>query len=257
MALTLRFEASARTDVGHMRQHNEDGFGCFPELGLYLVADGMGGHSSGDRASKLVVDTAREFFEETAAQTEGTATFDLDPNRSYQENRLVAAVALANQRVWELTERDPTCKGLGSTVAAVSLFDGRAQIAHVGDSRVYRLHAGALEPLTEDHSLLLEYRKLKPDLTPEEIASIPRNIITRAIGMSDRVAVDSRSLAVDGGDVLLLSTDGVHGLVPDDHLRAILLEHQAPAMAVEKLIAAALRNGGSDNATCVVIRVTG
>jgi PPM family protein phosphatase len=256
MALTFQLEACGVTDVGHQRYHNEDKFGCFPELGLFFVADGMGGHSSGERASALVVAVMRELFEETAAQTEGTLPFKMDETKSYQENRLVAAAQLANRRLWELCEREPTCRGLGSTVAAVSVFDGRAQIAHVGDSRVYRLQGGALEQLTRDHSLLNEYRQYKPDLTPEEIESLPKNVITRAIGMSAEVVVDSRSVPLCSGDVLLISTDGVHGLVPDQQITAILLEHPAPAAAAAQLIAAALRNGGDDNATCVVLRVT-
>lgn len=256
MAPTFRIEACGMTDVGHQREHNEDDFGCFPELGLFLVADGMGGHSSGERASKLVVAVARELFEETAARAEAALPFETDGSKSYQENRLVAAARLANRRLLELTEREPMCRGLGSTFAAVSVFDGRAQIAHVGDSRVYRLHGGALEPLTRDHSLVNDYIRFKPDLTPEEIAALPKNVITRAIGMEQRVLVDSRSAPLHDGDVLLVSSDGVHGLVPDRQITAILLEHPAPATAAEKLIAAALRNGGDDNATCVVVRVT-
>lgn len=256
MALTFRIEAHGKTDVGRVRQHNEDRFGCFPELGLYLVADGMGGHSSGDRASQLVVDVSQELFEQTAAPAEGAPPFEVDRRKSYQENRLVAAVQLANRRLCELSEREPMCRGQGSTVAAVSIFDGRAQIAHVGDSRVYRLRRGELEPLTRDHSLHMEYLQFMPHLTPEEIAAIPKNVITRAIGMNDKLVVDSRSEPLHGGDVLLLSTDGVHGLVPDRQIAAILLEHPDPAIAAEKLIEAALRNGGEDNATCLVVRVT-
>ena len=141
MALTFQIEAHGITDVGHLRQHNEDEFGCFPELGLFLVADGMGGHSSGDRASRLVVKVARELFEQTAQITEEAAPFKREKGKSYQESRLVAAAQLTNQRLCELVEREMSCKGLGATVAAVSVFDGRAQIAHVGDSRVYLLRS--------------------------------------------------------------------------------------------------------------------
>lgn len=256
MAPAYRIEAHGTTDVGHLRMHNEDDFGCFPELGLFLVADGMGGHSSGDRASRLVVAVAREVYEETAARPEGALPFPADRAKSYQENRLVAAAQVTNRRLRELVERDPSCAGLGSTLAAVSVLDGRAQIAHVGDSRVYLLRGGALEPLTRDHSLVNDYREVMGELTPEQIESLPKNVITRAIGMTDRLVVDSRSLPLCDGDVLLISTDGVHRLVPDPQLAAILIEHPAPAKAATLLIAAALRNGGDDNATCVVVRVT-
>lgn len=256
MATTFRIEAFGMTDVGHQRQYNEDELGCFPELGLFLVADGMGGHSSGDRASHLVVGAARELFEQTALRREEASPFKMAEGKSYQESRLVAAVELGNRRLRELVEREPSCQGLGTTVAAVSLFEGRAQIAHVGDSRVYLLRGGALEHLTRDHSLRNDYFLLKPDATAEEIAAMPKNVLTRAIGMMERVVVDSRSMALCDGDVLLMSTDGVHERVPDRQIAAILLEHPAPTMAAEKLIAAALRNGGDDNATCVVVRVT-
>lgn len=251
---TCRVDAFGKTDVGLGREHNEDCFGCFDELGLFLVADGMGGHRTGERASRLVVDVARELFEATT-RAESAPPFPVDRSKSWQENRLVAALELGNRRLLDFVASDHCFCGLGSTVAAVSIFDGRAQIAHVGDSRVYLLRGGALEQLTRDHSLVNEYEAFLPDLTPEQIAAIPKNVITRAIGMQEKLVVDSRSLPLDPGDVILISTDGVHELVARDHLRAILLEHPEPAAAAEKLVDTANRNGGSDNITCVVVRV--
>lgn len=256
MACDYRIEAFGRTDAGHVRCHNEDQVGCFPELGLFLVADGMGGQRTGDRASELVVSAMREAFGGEAAPAGGAPPPSPYRDRPDPEKRLAGAVKLANRRVWELSERDVRYRGLGSTVAAVSAAGGRAQIAHVGDSRVYRLRGGALEALTRDHSLLNDYLRLKPDLTPEELAAVPRNVLTRALGLRDDVVVDTRSLPLDGGDVLLICTDGVHALVPDRQIAAILLEHPAPEAAADRLIEAALRNGGDDNATCVVLRVT-
>ncbi len=257
MAPAFRIEAHGITDTGHRRRRNEDQVGCFPELGLFLVADGMGGQGSGELASQVAFDAVRELFEETAGQSEAPLPFTMDPSKSYEENRLVAAAQHANRRLRERIEQSRgMLNGLASTVAAVSLLDGRAQIAHVGDSRVYLLRGGALELLTRDHLLHNDYLQFGHELTPEQIAALPTNIITRAIGMSDSVVVDSRSMPLGDGDVLLLTTDGVHRLVPEWQISAILLEHQAPATSAEKLIAAALRNGGDDNATCVVVRVT-
>jgi serine/threonine protein phosphatase PrpC len=256
MATTFHIEAFGTTDVGHLRQHNEDEFGCYPELGLFVVADGMGGHSSGDIASRCVVAAARDLFQETAGRPDAELPFPRERAKSYQENRLVAAGQLGNQRLREMLAGNHMYGGQGSTYAAVSVVDGRAQVAHVGDSRVYLLRGGTLEALTRDHSLINEYMLHMPNLTPEEMENIPKNIITRAIGMGDKVVVDSRSLPLDGGDVLMISSDGVHGLVPDPQIQAILIEHPTPKRAAEELIAAALKNGGSDNATVIVMRVT-
>lgn len=256
MAPAFTIEAHGITDIGP-RERNEDRVGCYPELGLFLVVDGMGGQGSGEVASQIALDAVRGLFEETASPSEAPLPFPADASKSYQENRLIAAAQLANRRFDELHKRHGgALRGMASTVAAASVLDGRAQIAHVGDSRVYLLRGGALELLTRDHTLRNDYLQLDVELTPEQLAMLPDNIITRAIGMQDTVVVDSRSLPLFDGDMLLLTTDGIHRHVPDPQIAALLLEHPAPAASAERLIAAALRNGADDNATCVVVRVT-
>lgn len=255
MKSLFRIEAVGKTDVGRVREHNEDDLGVFPELGLFFVADGMGGHRSGDIASRLAVAAMRELFEQTASRPDEPLPFPIDERKSHEENRLVCAVKLANRRLLELVARERVYSGLGSTIAAASIFDGRAQIAHVGDSRVSLLRDGRLRALTRDHTLINDYMSFVPALTPEEIEKIPKNIITRAIGMNDQMVVDSSSTPLSDRDVLLITTDGVHGLLEDAHMAMLLIEHP-PATAAEKLIDAANRAGGHDNATCVVVRVT-
>lgn len=253
---TFCIDAHGLTDVGHRRNQNEDLVGCFPDLGLFLVVDGMGGQGWGREAARITFDAVHELFAETAARGEGPLPFEPDPRKSYQENRLVAAVRLAHRRLADTMARAGGKKGMGAAVAAVSLFDGRAQIAHVGDCRVHLLRGGALEQLTRDHSLVNEVLQLGHELTPEQLAMVPKNVLTRAIGYTDELVVDSRSMPVDSGDVLLLTSDGVHSLVSQEQILALLREHPSPATACEELIAAALQNGGDDNATCLVVRLT-
>lgn len=256
MAPTYLVEACGKTDVGLQRQHNEDEVGCFPELGLFVVADGMGGQSTGGWASEIVVASARDLFQETASDTRASLPFPLDAQKSYQENRLIAAARLGNLRIMEFCENKPWTKGLGSTIAALSIVEGRAQMVHVGDSRVSLLRDGVLSALTRDHTLLNDYIEHIPTATPEQLAALPRNVITRILGYNDKTVIDSRSLPVNGGDIFVVASDGLHCLVPEGQVQAILVEYSDPAKAAEELIAAANKNGGDDNVSCVVVKVT-
>jgi serine/threonine protein phosphatase PrpC len=256
MVQAFRAEAHAITDAGPVRQHNEDHFGSFPEEGLYLVADGMGGHSSGEPASRLAVDQMGAFFKETARDPASPWSFKMDRTRSYEENRLCTAMRVANRCIVQKGQEDRSWRGMGTTIAAVSVTGGEAQIAHVGDSRVYRLRGGALEPLTRDHTLINDYRTLKSDLTAEEIAELPQNVITRAVGMKDELAVDVRTEEIQEGDLYLVSTDGLHGALEDQEIAGILCAHAALDVAVRQLIQTAIQRGTSDNVTALLLRLT-
>jgi PPM family protein phosphatase len=255
MTGTLRAEAQAITDVGHLREHNEDFFGSFPEEGLYVVADGMGGHSSGDRASKLAVDMLRDFFKETKRDPNKVWPFKMDRGRSYEENRLITGVRIGNRRIFDDGEKNLSYRGMGTTIVALTVAGDRAQIAHVGDSRVYRFRNGDLELLTRDHSLINDYRRAKPELTEEELAEIPKNVITRALGMRDDLDVEIRTEELRAGDVYLLCTDGLHGLVEDREIAGVLRGNPPLDAATKQLLDAALRSGGTDNVTLILLRV--
>ncbi len=236
------------------RGHNEDNFGLAETQGLYVVADGMGGHASGEVASKMAVDVMVDFFEATEADPERTWPFKMDRSRGYEENRLVTAVKLANLRIFESAQRDPRQRGMGTTLVSIFTVEDGVYVAHVGDSRVYRVREGVLEMLTEDHSLLNDYIKMKK-LTEEEIANFPhKNVIVRALGMKDAVKVDTRFEASRVGDTYLLCSDGLSGPVTDDQILAIMTSAPDLKTAASNLIAAANANGGPDNVTVVLAR---
>jgi len=255
VAQSFRIEVAGETDVGRKRNHNEDNFALMPDYGLFIVADGMGGHASGEVASQMAVDSIREFFTRTHDDPERTWPYKMDRSRGYEENRLITGVKLANLRIYETAQRESKKRGMGTTFVGVFAVEGGVFIAHVGDSRVYRFRDGKLEAMTEDHSLLNDYIKMKR-LTPEEIANFPhKNVIVRALGMKETVKVDTRFETPKVDDVYLLCSDGLCGPVTDEQIADILKEHSRDLKtAVDKLIARANENGGPDNVTAVLVR---
>lgn len=254
----MDFIAAGLTDVGMQREHNEDAFCILPDEALFVIADGMGGHRAGDVASQLATATLTSFFNETV-RSDTTWPFSFDPHLSMAENRLVTAIKLANRRIFEASMQDATVHGMGTTVVG-ALFSRKANrfyIAHVGDSRAYRLRKGELTQLTRDHSLLNDLLLGAPDMTPEQRAEIPANVITRALGVQGSVAVDLVPDKPQAGDVYLLCSDGLNGMLTDDEIAELLMksgddmEHAAVA-----LVAAANERGGEDNITVVGIRCT-
>src|SRR5687767_3113760 len=154
------------------RNHNEDNYAMLSDEDLFIVADGMGGHASGEIASQMAIDTMRDFFSATSQDPEATWPYKMDKARGYEENRLITGIKLANLRIHEAAQREPRLRGMGTTIVTILVVDDGVLIAHVGDSRVYRLRQGKLEQLTDDHSLLNDYIKMKR-LTEEEIANFP------------------------------------------------------------------------------------
>jgi PPM family protein phosphatase len=250
----LRIEVAGQTDVGRKRAHNEDNFAIMAEYGLYVVADGMGGHASGEIASKMAVDTLHEFFTATADDPERTWPYKMDRSKGYEENRLVTGIKLCNLRIYEQAQRNAKQRGMGTTLAALFAVEDGIYVAHVGDSRVYRIRDGNIEQLTEDHSLLNDYKKMK-HLTPEEIANFPhKNVIVRALGMKDTVKVDTRFEAPRAGDAMVLCSDGLCGPISDERLLELVSGAPNLPTATQALIDAANENGGPDNITCVIAR---
>lgn len=252
----MRVVAAGLTDVGLQREHNEDSFALAPHYDLFIVADGMGGHQAGDVASKLATKRMVDFFDTTAAE-EVTWPFQFDPSLSEDENRLVTAIRVANREIVDLGNRSAEHQGMGTTVVG-ALFSprrGRMYIAHVGDSRAYRIRGGSIEQVTRDHSLVNDYLAAMPDMTDEQKSELPKNVITRALGMQDPVAVDLGQFDAHEGDVFLLCTDGLSGLVEDEELCAMVTEYPDLNECCRKLINAANEHGGEDNITAVLVRV--
>ncbi len=254
----MRLQYAGATHVGMKRDHNEDNFLILAEQNLFVVADGMGGHSSGEVASKIAVDTLRTFFEDTAKDDDVTWPFKLDKALGYDENRLSAGVKLANRNIYEAAQADPRYKGMGTTCVGMVWVDEKAIVGHAGDSRCYRIRNGTITAVTEDHSLLNDYRKIQA-LTPEEEAAFQyKNIIVRALGMKEQVAVDINHVAPEPNDILLLCSDGLSGEVPDPQILALVEKHKGNLdEAVQALIKAACDNGGKDNVTVVLVRYLG
>lgn len=249
----MKIEVSGQTHVGMKRNHNEDNLLLLPEERLFVVADGMGGHSSGEIASKIAVDEVAEFFRMTSQDLEITWPYKMDKQKNYDENRLATGVKLANMRIFEKAAAEQKYKGMGTTIVTVYFAkDTEVVVGHVGDSRVYFFRDGVLKQITEDHSLLNDYLKAKK-LTPEEIEAFPhKNVIVRALGMKDTVNVDINRVEPKDGDVYLLCSDGLSGMVPDKQIEQILQTQPDLDKACAMLIDAANANGGNDNVTCVL-----
>jgi protein phosphatase len=250
----MRVTAYGQTDVGLKRPHNEDCFHLLDDQHLYLVADGMGGHSSGEVASKMAVETIANFFRATGEDEELTWPFKMEKGRRYEENRLVTGIKLANLRIFEAQQRDPLYKGMGTTIAGAFFANSGVYVGHVGDSRIYRIRGGEIELLTEDHSLLNDYIKMKK-LSAEEIENFPhKNVIVRALGMRETVQVDVAYEHIRDGDVYLLCSDGLSGMITEADMLRIVKEAPDLEQAGKNLIALANQNGGIDNITVLAIR---
>lgn len=250
--------AAGLSDVGQQREHNEDSFCILPEYDLFIVADGMGGHRAGDVASKMATHTIASFFQATSKE-DATWPFHFDPHLSVDENRLITGIKVANKRIFEASSRFREVHGMGTTVvgALFSRERGRMYFAHVGDSRAYRVRKGEITQLTRDHSLLNDYLLVMPDMTQEQRDELPKNVITRALGMQDSVVVDLVPEQPQTGDVYLLCSDGLSGMMTDDVIRELVMASEGDVEAAAKaLVERANANGGEDNVTVVLLEVT-
>jgi PPM family protein phosphatase len=260
----MRLMAAGLTNVGMKRQHNEDNHIIVMEENLFVVADGMGGHASGEVASEIAVKSISEFFTATSKDDEQTWPYKEEMGLRYEENRLVAGIKLANRRIFETAQADVRKRGMGTTVVGALFTNTGAYVGHCGDSRAYRWRNYQLEQLTEDHSLLNEYQK-NHKLTPEEIEHFPqKNVILRALGMKDTVQVDVSRMEPQPDDLYLLCSDGLSGMIKDDDILALVSDHQrdqARANDIEALcktmIDRANLNGGTDNVTCIIVKCVG
>ena len=251
----MRIEVAGQTDVGRKRAHNEDNFAIYGEYGLYIVADGMGGHASGEVASQIAVDTLRDFFSSTTDDPDRTWPYKMDRNRDYQENRLITGIKLSNLRIFEAARNNDGQRGMGTTIVAMMASKEGLYFAHVGDSRIYRIRDGRMDQMTEDHSLLNDYKKMK-DLSPEEVENFPhKNVIVRALGMKDTVKVDTRFEEPRSGDLLVLCSDGLAGPLTDEEIFEVVMANAHDlTQATKALIDRANENGGPDNVTAILAR---
>lgn len=249
-----RIRFAGKTDVGKVRAHNEDNVLVPTQSALAAVADGMGGHASGEVASAIAVETIESYYQ--ATDDDGAATWPLRlPQIDIERDRIVTAIKLSNSKIFDTGVKDPEKKGMGCTVDAIYFSQGRYYIGHVGDSRVYRIHRGQMQQLTEDHSLLNDWRRMK-EMSGAEVEAFPhKNVVVRALGLGEHVAVDVIVDEFHVGDIYLLCSDGLSGMLEDDQMNELVAAHESLDQACTALVAAANEAGGNDNISVVLARV--
>jgi protein phosphatase len=235
-------EAFGLTHTGLVRAVNEDAYLVEPGLGLFAVADGVGGHAAGEIASRLALDALRT----------GVGDPSLPGAAGLQ---LVAAVDHANARVHATARVDRAWAGMATTLTAMLVRGSAAAIAHVGDTRAYRLRGRRLEQLTEDHTLVAAYVQAGTMTAEEAAVSRLRNVILRAVGSDETVDVDTHLVAIEPGDTFLLCSDGLHGVVGDGEIARVLLAEPDLTAAAAELVKRANDGGGPDNVTVVLVGI--
>ena len=251
----MKIAYQAISDVGRKRKGNEDSLFLNPEQKLFVVADGMGGHAAGEVASKVAVDAVNEFVCLTSGDEEITWPFGLDESISYDGNRLKTAIRHANRKVLEATREKTEYEGMATTVAAVLVDGDVANLGHVGDSRIYLFSEGVFTQLTSDHSWVNEQIQ-SGVISADQARSHPlRNVVTRALGGKADLAVDMQTRRMKAGDILLLCSDGLTAMVPDEDIARVLEEAKgAIEKAARDLVAEANAHGGEDNITVVLLK---
>jgi protein phosphatase len=254
----MKISFQAVTDVGRKRKGNEDALFLNPEQRLFVVADGMGGHAAGEVASKIAVDSINEFVTLTGGDEEITWPFGLDETISYDGNRLKSAIRHANRKVLEATREKVEYEGMATTVAAVLVDGDLANIGHVGDSRIYLWSAGELGQLTSDHSWVNEQIH-NGVISAEQARNHPlRNVVTRALGGKQDLAVDMQSRRMKAGEMLLLCSDGLTTMVPDEEIAQVLADAAGDVdKGAHALVDEANARGGEDNITVVLLKFEG
>ncbi|MEX1050790.1 MAG: Stp1/IreP family PP2C-type Ser/Thr phosphatase [Gemmatimonadales bacterium] len=245
MSLSVRFVCAGKTDVGIVRSGNEDNYLMVPDRGVFVVADGMGGHAAGEVASEMAVRIITQSVGDPTGLPEAEAA-----------ERMRTAIREANGAIFQRTLTEHDKRGMGTTATALAFLDGgRYLLGQVGDSRAYLLRDGSLHQLTKDHSYVQEQVDAGY-LSSEEARTHPySNVITRGVGSNNDVAPDTYSGAARAGDLLLLASDGLTGMMDDPDLHAILMTSRDPGELADALIAEANRRGGLDNITVVLVRV--
>lgn len=249
-----KIEAYGLSDVGRKRTRNEDSFLVNPDINLIMIADGMGGHSGGEYASKLAVSTIEEVLHGMSGDPEATVISGVNTEEADYGDRLRYAIELASSKIYDRARFDPQLKGMGTTVVSILFNEGRMYIANVGDSRAYYFHANKMKQITVDHSVVYEQMQAglieKKDMKGHRL----KNVITRSVGYSEEVEIDVQHLEVHMGDKILLCSDGLTNMVPDEEISKIVVGH-SPKEACRKLVDMANEKGGEDNITVVLAEV--
>ncbi len=255
MSLRNKIRSVQLSDTGRVREHNEDAIGTNMDAGLLVLADGMGGYNAGEVASGIAVKTVLEFVRE-ACQREERSALDLESRLMRQTIILRDAVARANKIIHQTAKSQPQCEGMGTTIAACLFFDNRVSIAHVGDSRIYRLRRSKFEQLTMDHSLLQELVDRGYYSQEEAARSTNRNYVTRALGVDAAVQVEVQEDQALPDDVYLMCSDGLPDMVEDEDIHLTISTFNANLEVVgQQLIQLSNDHGGKDNVSVILAQV--
>jgi len=254
-ALTQALAVASLTDPGRVRDHNEDCIESRPEIGLFVLADGMGGYNAGEVASGMATSLISDGLQE-AWQPHEVERMGRDEAKSLSERLINEQIARANGAIYTTSQNNPECAGMGTTLVVTLFHDNFLTVAHIGDSRLYRLRGESMEQVTRDHSLLQE--QLDSGLiTPEEAKlSQNKNLVTRALGIDPTVEPEIHVYETQPDDTYLLCSDGLSDMVEDEEIRLTLLTLKTnPTLTVQQLVQAANDNGGRDNISAMLIRV--
>lgn len=252
----MQATVAAASDAGRKRSRNEDSYCADPSLGLYVVADGMGGHAAGEVASRTTADTIRQFIQDTQQDRDRTWPFGFDAALSYSGNRLRTAIMIANMTISRRIQRDDELEGMATTVAAVLVDGNDAVVCNVGDCRAYLIRANGIRQLTVDHSWVAE--QVRAGLIPPDAARTHpwRHFVTRAVSGHSDLTIDVVQFDPEPGDCLLLCSDGLHSLVSDDEMLETVGTHRADLRgACQALVDRANARGGPDNVTVVLVEL--
>jgi len=253
--LVVVLRACGVSDVGRVRKTNEDTFVSDPEMRLFAVADGMGGHSAGEVASRLAIEAITAFIRRSAADADFTWPYGVDEMLSFDGNRLRTAIYLANRRILRAAETTDDYSGMGTTIVGLLVNGTRVSIGHVGDSRLYVLAHGTLEQITHDDSWAATILAQDPSLGPAEIAHHPmRNVLTNVLGAREQLDIHLAERDLEGGEVMLLCSDGLHGAVEAGAIKDILAAKSDVDEAARALVETAMECGSRDNVTALVVR---
>ena len=248
----IKLAIEARSDTGCVREHNEDNYGYDAELGLAVLADGMGGYKAGEVASAIAITS----LVHSVIQINGDGSPGQDDAESKEASILHRALVHANQQVFDSAHDSKDCRGMGTTVSAAWFHDDRVSIAHIGDSRVYRYRDYRLELLTVDHTVVQELVDHGFYTQEEAKASEQRNIVTRALGIDSTVDIDLYDFDVRAGDIYMLCSDGLTDMVDDIDVANIIRRSSTDLeYGTGELVNKALANGGKDNVTVILVRV--
>ena len=255
MNLAQALPTASLTDPGRVRDHNEDCIESRPEIGLYVLADGMGGYNAGEVASGMATSLISDGIQD-AWKPRDVERLGRDQSKALSEKLVGEQIARANTAIFTTAQNNPECAGMGTTLVVCLFFDNFVTVAHIGDSRLYRLRGDVMEQVTRDHSLLQE--QLDSGLiTPDEAKmSQNKNLVTRALGIDPSVEPEIHVHETKPEDIYLLCSDGLSDMVDDEEIRLTLITLKTnPSLTVQQLVQAANDNGGRDNISAMLIRV--